>query len=213
MSIHIENLSFAYGDRQILKNISMYIEAGEKIGIIGASGSGKSTLMKLIAGLYSPQNGSIELCGARRPEEIRRNVAMVMQNPMLFPASIKENITCGHFMSDELIWQACEAARMTEWILSLPQKLDSFVGERGSKVSGGQAQRIAIARAIAKAAPVILLDEATSALDDDTAGAVLAALESLTRDKTVVSISHRLETLTGCNRIYRLEGGRLSVCT
>jgi len=211
MSIHIENLSYAFGDRQIIRDISLHIEAGERIGIIGASGSGKSTLMKLMAGLYSPQSGFIEVCGAKRPEEIRKNVAMVMQNPMLFPASIKENITCGHPVSDELIWQACEAARLTEWIASLPQKLDSFVGERGSKVSGGQAQRIAIARAIAKAAPVILLDEATSALDADTAGAVLAALESLTKGKTVISISHRLETLTGCNRIYQLEGGKLVV--
>jgi len=134
---------------------------------------------------------------------------MVMQNPMLFPASIKDNIACGHSMSDEEIRRACEAAQLSDWIATLPDGIDTFVGERGGRVSGGQAQRIAIARAIAKDAPVVLLDEATSALDGDTSYAVLSALESLTKGKTVVSVSHRPEALAWCNRIYRLEGGQL----
>jgi len=209
MSIHIENLSFSYGEKQILHDINLDIESGENIGIVGVSGCGKSTLLKLLAGLYSVQSGIIEVCGARRPEDIRKNVAMVMQSTMLFPASIKDNITCGHPLSDEAIRQACDAAQLTEWIASLPDGIDTFVGERGGKVSGGQAQRIAIARAIAKNAPVVLLDEATSALDGETSKAVLSALESLTRGKTVVRVSHRPEDLSGCSRIYRLEGGRL----
>lgn len=209
MSIYIENLTFAYGKNLVLNNINLAVETGESIGIIGMSGSGKSTLMKLLAGLYSAQRGIIEVHGACTPKDIRKNVAMVMQNAMLFPASIRENITCGHPMSDEKIWQACEAAQLTGWISLLPDKLDTFVGERGGKVSGGQAQRIAIARAIAKDAPVVLLDEATSALDDDTCNAVLSALKRLTKGKTVVSVSHRPEALTGCSRILRLEGGRL----
>jgi ABC-type multidrug transport system fused ATPase/permease subunit len=134
---------------------------------------------------------------------------MVMQNAMLFPASIKENITCGHNMSEETIIQACEAAQLSEWISSLPEGIDTFVGERGGKVSGGQAQRIAIARAIAKNAPVVLLDEATSALDGETSVIVAEALDNLMKDKTTVSVSHRPEMLTNCNYIYRLEGGRL----
>mgnify|MGYP000347611326 CR=1 FL=1 len=209
MSIHIENLSFSYGEKQILHDINLDIESGENIGIVGVSGCGKSTLLKLLAGLYSVQSGIIEVCGARRPEDIRKNAAMVMQSTMLFPASIKDNITCGHPLSDEAIRQACDAAQLTEWIASLPDGIDTFVGERGGKVSGGQAQRIAIARAIAKNAPVVLLDEATSALDGETSKAVLSALESLTRGKTVVRVSHRPEDLSGCSRIYRLEGGRL----
>jgi len=209
MSIHIENLSFSYGEKQILHDINLDIESGENIGIVGVSGCGKSTLLKLLAGLYPVQSGIIEVCGARRPEDIRKNAAMVMQSTMLFPASIKDNITCGHPLSDEAIRQACDAARLTEWIASLPDGIDTFVGERGGKVSGGQAQRIAIARAIAKNAPVVLLDEATSALDGETSKAVLSALESLTRGKTVVRVSHRPEDLSGCSRIYRLEGGRL----
>jgi len=209
MSIYIENLSFAYGDKEVLRDINLYVETGERIGIIGMSGCGKSTLLKLIAGLYSLQKGIVEVHGARKPEEIRKHVSMVMQSPMLFPASIKDNITCGHPMSDEEVKRACDAAQLSDWIETLPDRLDTFVGERGGKVSGGQAQRIAIARAIAKGAPVVLLDEATSSLDGDTSHAVLSALESLTREKTVISVSHRPEALVGYSRIYRLEGGRL----
>jgi len=209
MGIRVENLSFAYGERQVLCDINLTVETGESIGIIGVSGCGKSTLLKLLAGLYSAQNGIVEVEGARNPKDIRKRVAMVMQNALLFPASIKDNITCGHPMSDEVIKQACDAAQLSDWIATLPDGIDTFVGERGGKVSGGQAQRIAIARAIAKGAPVVLLDEATSALDRDTSNAVLSALENLTKGKTVVSVSHRLEALAGCNRIYRLEGGKL----
>ncbi len=209
MSIYIEHLTFAYGGNQVLRDISLDIETGERIGIIGVSGCGKSTLLKLLSGLYSPQSGIIEVQGVRKPEDIRKQVAMVMQSAMLFPASIKDNITCGHPMSDEVIRQACDAAQLSDWIATLPDGIDTFVGERGGKVSGGQAQRIAIARAIAKGASVVLLDEATSALDGDTSNAVLSALENLTKGKTVVSVSHRPETLAGCSRIYRLDGGKL----
>lgn len=209
MSIYIENLTFAYADNKVLRDINLNVKSGESIGIIGLSGCGKSTLLKLLAGLYPAQDGIVEVYGTRKPEEIRKHVAMVMQSAMLFPASIKDNITCGHAMSDEAIRQACDAAQLSDWIASLPDGIDTFVGERGGRVSGGQAQRIAIARAIAKNAPIILLDEATSALDGDTTNAVLSALENLTKGKTVVSVSHQPEALVGYSRVYRLEGGRL----
>lgn len=209
MSIRVENLWFAYNNVPVLRGISLIAGAGDHIGIVGVSGCGKSTLLKLLAGLYQAQSGVVEVHGACMPDDIRKNVAMVMQNAALFPASIRYNITCGHPMSEESLWHVCEAAQLTEWITSLPDGIDTFVGERGGKVSGGQAQRIAIARAIAKNAPVILLDEATSALDDGTSSAVLAALDNLTRGRTVVNVSHRHETLSGCSRIYRLDGGRL----
>jgi ATP-binding cassette subfamily B protein/subfamily B ATP-binding cassette protein MsbA len=210
LGILVENLSFGYGGNMILQDISMNVGTGEYVGIVGVSGCGKSTLLKLLAGLYPAMTGIVEVEGKHRPEDIRRQVAMVMQDPMLFPASIRDNITCGHEMSPDTIMQACRAAQLTDWIAELPDGIDTFVGERGGKVSGGQAQRIAIARAIAKDAPVILLDEATSALDDGTSSAVLAAIESLTRGKTVVSVSHQPRALEGCSRIYRLEGGRLN---
>lgn len=197
------------GIGEVLYNINLTVASGNKIGITGISGGGKSTLLKLISGLYKTQTGTVEVYGATEPEAIRRNTAMVMQSAMLLPASIKENITCGHPMADEIIQDACEAAQLTEWIKTLPDGIDTFVGERGGRVSGGQAQRIAIARAIAKNAPVILLDEATSALDAETGNAVLAALAKLTEGKTVVSVSHRPEALYHMDYIYRLEGGRL----
>lgn len=210
MSIYIEGLNFAYGDKRVLDDIGLTVGTGESVGIVGVSGGGKSTLLKLISGLYATQSGTIEVQGIREPNEIRKNVAMVMQSVWLFPTSIKENITCGHNMSEETIRQACDAAQLSVWIASLPEGINTFVGERGGKVSGGQAQRIAIARAIAKNAPVILLDEATSSLDRDTSGAFLSALRSLTKGRTVVSVSHNPEALTGCGRVYRLEGGKLA---
>ena len=209
MSIYVQGLNFAYDGKEVLRDIDLTIHPGERVGIIGVSGGGKSTLLKLLAGLYVPQQGSIEVAGERESRQIRRQVAMVLQSAPLFAASIRDNITCGHTIPDSAITAACAAAQLEQWLASLPQGLDTFVGERGGGVSGGQAQRIAIARAIAKDAPVVLLDEATSALDAGTGKAVLQSLERLSAGKTVVSVSHRPEALTGCHRVLRLEGGRL----
>lgn len=209
MSILIKNLSFSYGDKPVLIDVDLSVADGETVGIIGVSGGGKSTLLKLISGLYETQTGTINIGGATSSAQRRKAVAMVMQSALLFPASIRDNITCGHDMSEAAIHRACDAAQLCEWISTLPDGLDTFVGERGGKVSGGQAQRIAIARAIAKDAPVVLLDEPTSALDGETSAAVMTALANLARGKTVLHVSHRPETLTGCGRILRLEGGRL----
>ena len=206
----IENLSFAYGEKQVLDNVSLTVQGGENVGIIGASGGGKSTLLKLISGLYDVQRGSIVIGGFSEGSMERcRRVAMVMQSPMLFPASIRDNITCGHDIDEALIRGACEIAQLAEWVSTLPDGLDTPVGERGSQISGGQAQRIAIARSIAKNAPVVLLDEPTSALDRDTAAAMMAALANLAKNKTVLHVSHQADMLAGCDRIYRLVEGRL----
>ena len=155
------------------------------------------------------QSGNIAIGDARTSTERRKSVAMVMQNAMLFPASIRDNITCGHDIDEAIINHACDTAQLIEWISTLPDGLDSFVGERGAKVSGGQAQRIAIARAIAKNAPVVLLDEPTSALDNDTGSAVMTALASLIKDRTVLHVSHQADMLLNCDRILRLERGQL----
>jgi len=209
MGILMENVSFSYGDKNVLCGINLSVNTGESIGIVGVSGGGKSTLLKLLSGLYEPQSGRITVENAETLPRIRKNVAMVMQNSILFPATIKENITCGHDMDEITIKGACDAAQLSQWIATLSDGIDTFVGERGGKVSGGQAQRIAIARAIAKNAPAILLDEATSALDSDMGNAVLVALNNLTKGKTVIHVSHRPEMLKDCSRIFRLEGGRL----
>ena len=209
MSVIIENLSFSYEEKQVLDNINLSVQTGEIVGIVGVSGGGKSTLLKLVSGLYDVQNGIITVMGAAASADRRKKIAMVMQNALLFPASIRDNISCGHEMSGADMLHACEAAQLSGWIAALPEGLDTFVGERGGKVSGGQAQRIAIARAIAKKAPVILLDEPASALDSETGFAVITALNKLTKGKTVLHVSHKPEMLTGCSRILHLEGGQL----
>ena len=209
MNIEIVNISFSYGNKNVLNDITLSIKSGETVGIVGVSGGGKSTLLKLISGLYDVQSGSITIGEAQSSHERRKRVAMVMQNAMLFPASIRDNITCGRDMDEAAIRRACETTRLAEWITTLPGGVDTFVGERGGRVSGGQAQRIAIARAIAKDAPVVLLDEPTSALDGDTGVAVMAALAGLTSGRTVLHVSHQVDMLKNYNRILRLEGGWL----
>ena len=209
MGIELKQVCYNYKDKETLHELDLTIQTGESIGIIGASGCGKSTLLKLIAGLYTPFNGSILVAGETIPEMIQKKVAIVMQNSLLFPATIRDNITCGHPMSEEWLQYVCTAAQLNEWINSLPEGIDTFLGERANELSGGQAQRIVIARAIAKNAEVILLDEATSALDQDTSEAVLEALKELTKGKTVIHVTHRLESLVHCNRVYAMEGGRL----
>lgn len=208
-AIRLENVSFGYHGSQVLREINFSVQKGEHIGIVGTSGCGKSTLLKLISGLYRVQQGKLMVEGETEADQIRTRVSVVMQNPGLFPATVRENISCGHEMSEDKIHSACEAARLMEWLKTMPEGLDTFVGERGLGVSGGQAQRIAIARAIARDVPVFLLDEATSALDGDTSGDLLSNLEEITRGKTVVHVAHRPEVLKACSKIWRLEGGRL----
>jgi len=209
MSVNIENLNFSYKEKHVLDNINLLVNTGEAVGIVGVSGGGKSTLLKLVSGLYDVRSGSITVMNATTSADRRKNIAMVMQSTMLFPASIRDNITCGHEMNETDILHACETAQLSEWIAILPEGLDTFVGERGGKISGGQAQRIAIARAIAKNAPVVLLDEPTSALDNETGSAVITALNKLIIGKTVLHVSHKPEMLTGCNRIMHLNEGIL----
>lgn len=208
-AVFLDKISFSYEDIMVLKNLSLEVKPGEHIGILGDSGCGKSTVLKILAGLYEPDCGRVFIAGESLPEKIRRQVALVMQHNSLFPLSIRDNITCGHAVSEEMIWDACESASLTKWIKSLPDGLDTNVGERGNRVSGGQAQRIQIARALCKNASVILLDEPASALDQGTGRSVLKALDKLMQGRTVVHVTHHPETLDSSYDIYRLEGGKL----
>ncbi len=208
-AVYLDNISFSYEKHAVIKNLSLRARPGEHIGIVGGSGCGKSTLLKILAGLYQPDSGEAVIAGERLPEKIRKQVALVMQNNSLFPLSIRENITCGHPVPDEAVWAACQNASLTQWLERLPNGLDTNVGERGNQVSGGQAQRIQIARALCKDAPVILLDEPVSALDQDTGRSVLDALCKLTDGRTVIHVTHHQETLDERYTIYRMEGGRM----
>lgn len=208
-AIKLDNISYSYENNKVLHNLSLEVKSYEHIGIIGDSGCGKSTLLKILAGLYEPDEGRTMIAGENEPKRIREQVALVMQQNSLFPLSIRDNITCGHDISEERIWDACEKASLTKWIKSLPDGLDTSVGERGNQVSGGQAQRIQIARALCKNASIILLDEPTSALDRDTGNSVLNALQKLTEGKTVIHVTHHPESLDESYTIYRMEGGKL----
>lgn len=208
-AISLENISFSYEDSVVIHDLSLKVMPGEHVGIVGDSGGGKSTLLKILAGLYEPDSGKVVVAGEHLPEKIREKAALVMQNNSLFPLSIRDNITCGHDISEEIVWTACENASLAKWIRTLPDGLNTNVGERGNQVSGGQAQRIQIARALCKNAPVILLDEPVSALDKDTGASVLDALNRRMTGKTVIHITHHRETLDGSYIVYRMEGGKL----
>lgn len=201
--IEIKDLSYAYGEKLVLKNVNLTVSKGEKIGIVGESGSGKSTLIKLISGLYKVQSGTLKVDGT---------IAVVMQSQNLFPLTIRENITCGHQIPEEKIMQAVQIAQLEEWIKTLPEGLETFAGVRGGNFSGGQAQRISIARALARNADILILDEATSALDNETAAKLMTALDGWWSEKTVISIAHRHEALQFCQKIYKLENGELELC-
>ena len=208
-AVQLENISFSYENHAVIKNLSLRVLPGEHIGIVGDSGCGKSTLLKILAGLYQPDCGTAVIAGEHLPEKIRKQVALVIQNHSLFPLSIRDNITCGHPVSDEIVWAACRNASLANWIEHLPNGLDTNVGERGNQVSGGQAQRIQIARALCKDAPVILLDEPISALDQGTGHSILDALRRLTDGRTVIHVTHHQETLDDRYTIYRMERGRM----
>lgn len=119
-AIDLENISFSYENHMIINNLSLKVKPGEHIGIVGGSGCGKSTLLKILAGLYPPDSGTITIAGAQFPEKIRKQIALVMQGNSLFPLSIRDNITCGHSIADEIVWAACQSASLTKWIAKLP---------------------------------------------------------------------------------------------
>ena len=208
--IELKNVTYTYENHPVFEHISLKVEKGQKVGIVGESGCGKSTLLKLIAGLYAPTDGSVIVAGESVPSNITKKVSVVMQSPMLLPLTIRENITMGHEYSSEWIDRVVDAANIRSWIDTLDKGLDTYLGDRADELSGGQAQRIAIARAICKDADILLLDEPTSALDGENAAAVLEALNRYAAGKTVIHVTHRPEHLSGYDRIFSMKAGELS---
>lgn len=211
-----DNATFAYDKdpRNVFKNLSFTVKAGEKVGIVGTSGAGKTTLMKLLLRQHDLTGGGISIDGQDvrdvTQESLRENVSIVPQEPMLFHRTIKENILYGKLdASDYEMIEVAKKAQAHDFIELLPQKYDSLVGERGVKLSVGQRQRIAIARAFLKNASILILDEATSALDSESEVAVQKALHALMEGKTVFAIAHRLSTLRDMDRILVFKDGQI----
>lgn len=209
-----ENATFAYDrdPRKVFDNLSFKVRKGQKVGVVGTSGAGKTTLMKLLLRQYDLLDGSIRIDGQDirevTQESLRENVSIVPQEPMLFHRTIRENIMYGKLdATEEEMIEVAKKAQAHDFIEQLPKKYDSLVGERGVKLSVGQRQRIAIARAFLKNAPILILDEATSALDSESEVAVQKALQALMEGKTVFAIAHRLSTLREMNRILVFKDG------
>ena len=219
--IELRDLGFAYG-RQTggIDRISLTIQPGEKLGIVGASGAGKSTLVALLLRLYEPEQGKILIDGVDTTtvtqESLRRNIGMVTQETAMFNRSARDNILYGRPDATEAeVIAAAERAEAHEFIQQLEDHkgrrgYDAHLGERGVKLSGGQRQRIALARAILKDAPILVLDEATSALDSEVEAAIQQTLDRVMEGKTVLAIAHRLSTLTEMDRIMVLDAGRIA---
>lgn len=211
--ITLKQVSFAYeGGREAIRNLSLHIPAGQKVGLVGASGSGKSTLFRLLMGLYVPDRGTIQLDGLRLdttdPDLWRSRFALVPQEPYLFAGTVRDNIAGGRpdAAMDDIV-EAARQANADAFIRALPDGYDTWIGERGALLSGGQKQRITIARAILRDAPVLLLDEATSSLDPQTEHLVKEALDRLMRGRTVLLIAHRKSALAGVDRVIVLDRG------
>jgi len=213
--VEFENVDFAYlKGEPVLRDISMKVEPGEVVALVGSSGSGKSTLVDLIPGFYNPDSGRVLIDGHDVRDlnlsTLRSNMGIVTQEVILFHDTVLNNIAYG--MKDvalEEVKAAAKAANADEFIEKLPAGYGTIIGDRGLKLSGGQRQRISIARAILKNPPILLLDEATSALDTEAEHLVQEAIDHLVRDRTTIVIAHRLSTIQNVDRIYLLEEGRV----
>ncbi|MUT66121.1 ABC transporter ATP-binding protein [Paenibacillus sp. NEAU-GSW1] len=211
-----EGVAFQYknADRHVLEDLTLHVRAGEKIAFVGESGSGKSTILNLIIGFYRPQKGKVWIDGIPMDElamkRYRQSLAIVLQNNILFSGTIRENITYGlPNIPEERIKQAVWMANLQDVIDSLPQGLDTKVGEHGGRLSGGQRQRIAIARALVRDPRIIILDEATSALDNISEKHVQQAMEQLMEGRTTFIVAHRLSTIRNVDRIVVMKKGRI----
>jgi ATP-binding cassette subfamily B protein len=212
--IELRGVGFKYGTRTVLEDVSLTIQAGEMIGLVGPSGSGKSTLVNLVCRFYDVSEGAILVDGTDirsfAIDEYRRNIGVVLQEPFLFFGTIAENIAYGRPEATRAeIIAAAKAARAHEFILRLPDGYDSFVGERGQALSGGERQRISIARALLIDPVILILDEATSSVDTQTEREIQEALDYLVQGRTTIAIAHRLSTLRRADRLVVLERGRI----
>lgn len=212
--IVFENVSFCYGEKKVFQNKNLRIHAGEKVGLVGYSGAGKSTFVNLILRFFSPENGKILIDGQDIAhvtlESLRTQIALIPQDPILFHRSLEDNIGYGQVEASQYeIIEAAKLAHCDEFIRKCPGGYKALVGERGTKLSGGEKQRIAIARAMLLKAPILILDEATSSLDSVTEKYIQDSLEKLMSKRTTIAVAHRLSTLSKMDRILVFDKGKV----
>lgn len=212
--IVFENVSFQYGDKEIFKDKNLHIRGGEKIGLVGYSGAGKSTFVNLILRFFSVGKGRVLIDGQDIAKvslkSLRKQTALIPQDPLLFHRSLEENILYGKSdATEEEIVSAAKRAYCHEFVQKTPEGYKSLVGERGAKLSGGEKQRIAIARAMLLKAPILILDEATSALDSVTENYIQESLAQLMENRTTIVVAHRLSTLSRMDRILVFDQGKI----
>ena len=213
--IEFQHVTFGYDKREVLHDISFKIPQNTTTAIVGPSGSGKSTLCNLIARFYDVNAGVVKIGGRNVKDftcdSLLRNISMVFQNVYLFHDTVKNNIRFGNpHATDEEIIEAAKKARCHDFIMSLPEGYDTMVGEGGSSLSGGEKQRISIARAILKDAPIVILDEATASIDPENEHLIQEAISALTHGKTIITIAHRLATIQNADKILVVDGGGIA---
>ncbi len=212
--VAFQNVSFSYQEQPTLHAINLHATAGQTIALVGSTGAGKTTMLSLLARFYEASSGEIEIDGQAISKlskiSLRSQLAYVTQEPFLFNGSVRENLLLAkRDASDEEMWQALNAAHAERFVRALPKQLETNLGERGVKLSGGEKQRLSIARALLKNAPILLLDEATSSVDSETERQIQEALDRLMENRTAFVIAHRLSTIQNADCIYVLEKGRI----
>lgn len=217
--IELKDITFAYPntDKKIFDKADMKIPVGKSVGVVGPSGSGKTTIVDVLLGLLEPQSGVITSDGTNIKDNYEAwlsHVGYIPQTIYMLDDSIRNNIAFGvnaEDIDDARIWEVLEQAQMKEFVEQLPDKLDSQIGERGVRISGGQRQRLGIARALYHDPELLIFDEATSALDNDTETAIMEAIDMLHGQKTMVIIAHRLRTIENCDMIYEVSDGKIKI--
>ena len=212
--IEFNNVSFAYDEEDVLKNISFKINKGEKVAIVGPSGGGKSTIIDLLSKFYIVDKGKVLVDGIDisryNTSQLRNIIGIVTQESILFHDSIRNNISFGdESIDEEKIIESAKVANAYKFINSLEDKFDTVIGERGLKLSGGQRQRICIARAIYKDPPILIFDEATSSLDSESESSVQKAIEEVMKNRTSIIIAHRLSTIKNVDKIIVVDNGKI----
>lgn len=212
--VRFEDVSFAYGDQPTLHHVNLEARPGQTIALVGSTGAGKSTVLSILTRFYERDGGAVTIDGidiaTLSKNSLRDRLGYVTQEPFLFNGTVRENLALAkREATDEEMWASLEAAHAAAFVRELPLQLDTNVGERGVKLSGGEKQRLSIARALLKNAPILLLDEATASVDSETERQIQDALDRLMENRTAFVIAHRLSTIRNADKIYVLEKGRV----